>query len=158
MWGHWKDWKGMRSLSSALCTISLWACIRSKKGMNCKLVLRNCLLFLAQIKHIRHNFVFFGPNTVTGLYKSLHPTSSHDLKFSWEGAFWWNVIVSWLLWTISLWLQKTCETCKPSNALSPKPFACLNMLVNIPLSSYHHHHVISPIIKSAFAFIIPVEK
>ena len=56
MWGHWKAWKGMRSLSSALCTISLWACIRSKRGMNCKLVLRNCLRFLPQIQHLRRNF------------------------------------------------------------------------------------------------------
>ena len=38
---------------------------------------------------------------------------------------------------ITLSLLKTCKICKPSNALSPKPFACLNMLVNIPLSSWH---------------------
>ena len=38
---------------------------------------------------------------------------------------------------ITLSLLKTCKTCKPSNALSPKPFACLNMLVKIPSSFWH---------------------
>ena len=34
---------------------------------------------------------------------------------------------------------KTCETCKPSNALSPKPFACLWHATKIPSSSSFWH-------------------